>query len=46
LSSFEVGPGSGAVFEFRVQQPGDYQFLDQAMAHPYKGAIGVFRAAP
>jgi nitrite reductase (NO-forming) len=46
LSSFEVGPGSGAVFEFRAQQPGDYQFLDQAMAHPYKGAIGVFRAAP
>ena len=46
LSSFEVGPGTGAVFEFRAQQPGDYQFLDQAMAHPYKGAIGVFRAAP
>ena len=46
LSSFEVGPGSGAVFEFRAQQSGDYQFLDQAMAHPYKGAIGVFRAAP
>jgi nitrite reductase (NO-forming) len=46
LPSFEVGPGNGAVFEFRMQQPGDYEFLDQAMAHPYKGAIGVFRAAP
>ncbi|HYL58149.1 MAG TPA: multicopper oxidase domain-containing protein [Candidatus Acidoferrales bacterium] len=45
LPSFEVGPGTGAVFEFRVREPGDYQFLDQAMAHPYKGAIGLFRAA-
>lgn len=44
LSSLQVGPGSGAVFEFTVTEPGDYQFADQAMAHPYKGAIGVMRA--
>jgi nitrite reductase (NO-forming) len=44
LADFEVGPGEGAVFEFRVSEPGDYTFLDHAMARPYKGAIGIFRA--
>lgn len=46
VASLQIGPGTGAVFEFRVTQPGDYQFADQAMAHPYKGAIGVLRATP
>jgi nitrite reductase (NO-forming) len=44
VPSFEVGPGNGAVFEFKVTEPGKFQFSDQSMAHPYKGAIGVFRA--
>ncbi len=46
LQSFEVGPGDGAVFEFRVNEAGDYTFVDHAMARPYKGAIGIFRALP
>lgn len=44
LSSLETGPGMGAVFEFKLNKPGDYQFSDQSLAHPYKGAIGVIRA--
>jgi nitrite reductase (NO-forming) len=44
LSEFQVGPGDGAIFEFRVTEPGDYMFVDHAMARPYKGAIGIFRA--
>jgi nitrite reductase (NO-forming) len=44
VAGFEVGPGNGAVFEFRVSEPGDYTFIDHAMARPYKGAIGIFRA--
>lgn len=44
IASLEVGPGMGAVFEFKITKPGDYQFSDQSLAHPYKGAIGVIRA--
>jgi nitrite reductase (NO-forming) len=46
LASFEVGPGDGAVFEFRVHEPGDYAFIDHALARTTKGAEGVFRASP
>jgi nitrite reductase (NO-forming) len=44
LATYQVGPGEGAVFEFRVSEPGDYQFSDQSMAHAYQGAMGVFHA--
>jgi nitrite reductase (NO-forming) len=46
LQSFEVGPGDGAIFEFRVREPGDYPFVDHAIARAYKGAIGMFHAVP
>lgn len=44
LADFEVGPGDGAVFEFRVHEPGDYTFMDHALARPLEGAKGIFRA--
>jgi nitrite reductase (NO-forming) len=44
IQSFEVGPGDGAVFEFKVYHPGTYMFMDHAMDHAYKGAQGIFRA--
>ncbi len=44
VPSFEIGPGNGGVFEFKVSEPGRYQFSDQSLAHPYKGAVGVFLA--
>jgi len=46
VQSFEVGPGDGAIFEFRVHEAGDYPFVDHAIARAYKGAIGIFRATP
>ena len=46
LQSCEVGPGDGAIFEFRVHEPGDYPFVDHAIARAYKGAIGIFHAVP
>ncbi|HVB81429.1 MAG TPA: multicopper oxidase domain-containing protein [Candidatus Binataceae bacterium] len=46
LNTLEVAPSDGAVFEFRVTQPGDYQFMDLNRAQQYKGANGVFRATP
>ena len=41
-----VGPGTGAVFEFTVTEPGSYRFMDLNRAHEYDGAMGVFRAEP
>ncbi len=46
VQSFEVGPGDGAIFEFRVHEPGEYPFVDHAIARAYKGAIGMFHAVP
>lgn len=46
LNTLAVPPSDGAVFEFRVTQPGSYQFMDQNRAHQYMGANGVFRAIP
>jgi hypothetical protein len=33
------------VFELRVYHPGTYMFMDHAMGHAYRGAMGIFRAA-
>jgi nitrite reductase (NO-forming) len=46
LDTLEIPPSDGAVFEFRVTEPGDYQFMDLNRAQQYKGANGVFRATP
>ena len=46
INTLEVPPSDGAVFEFRVTEPGDYQFMDLNRAHLYKGAAGIFRAVP
>lgn len=43
LQTFEVGPGNGAIMEFKVKEEGDYIFVDHAIARVYKGAVGVFR---
>lgn len=41
-----VGPSTGAVFEFKVSEAGDYRFMDLDRVHEYNGAMGVFRAGP
>jgi nitrite reductase (NO-forming) len=46
LESFFVGPGSGAVFEFQIDEAGNYPFADQNLADAYKGALGIFSVAP
>ncbi|MHB8381723.1 MAG: multicopper oxidase domain-containing protein [Candidatus Binataceae bacterium] len=45
IPSIALGPGEGAVFEFRVGEAGDYGFGDESGAHSYKGAQGIFRAS-
>lgn len=44
LNTLAVPPSDGAVFEFRVTEPGDYPFMDLNRAQQYKGATGIFRA--
>jgi nitrite reductase (NO-forming) len=45
VPSFSVAPGQGAVFEFTVNESGDYRFSDIAGAHSYKDALGIIRAS-
>ena len=40
LNTLAVPPSDGAVFEFRVTEPGDYPFMDLNRAQQYKGATG------
>jgi nitrite reductase (NO-forming) len=44
IQSYEIGPGDGAVFEFRAARPGTYTFMDHTTGHAYKGAMGILRA--
>lgn len=46
INTFEVAPSDGAVFEFTVNEPGIYSFMDLNRASQYKGAAGIFKAEP
>lgn len=46
VDNLVVGPSAGAVFEFKVSEPGEYRFMDLNRVHQYNGAMGVFRAEP
>lgn len=43
VSTYSVGPGEGAVFDLKVDEPGKYPFVDHAMAHMVLGAQGVLQ---
>jgi nitrite reductase (NO-forming) len=46
VNTFELAPSDGAVFEFTVNEPGIYSFMDLNRASQYKGAAGIFKAEP
>lgn len=46
IDNLVVGPSTGAVFEFKVSEAGDYRFMDLNREHQYRGAMGVFHAEP
>jgi nitrite reductase (NO-forming) len=46
LDNFFVGPGASAIFEFQMDEPGNYPFADQSRAGAYKGALGIFSVTP
>jgi len=41
VSTYSVGPGEGAVFDLKLDEPGKYPFVDHSMAHMQLGAQGV-----
>ncbi|MEW9625370.1 multicopper oxidase domain-containing protein [Rhodanobacter geophilus] len=43
VSTYSVGPGEGAIFDLRLDEPGKYPFVDHAMAHMQLGAQGVLQ---
>ncbi|HET6655115.1 MAG TPA: multicopper oxidase domain-containing protein [Gammaproteobacteria bacterium] len=44
VSTYTVGPGAGAIFDLVFEDPGEYPFVDHAMAHAIIGAKGIFEA--
>jgi hypothetical protein len=42
LGTFLVGPGASAIFEFQIDESGNYPFANQSRAGAYKGALGIF----
>jgi nitrite reductase (NO-forming) len=44
IQTWNVAVGGGAVFDFRLVEPGLYPFVSHAFADATKGAVGVFRA--
>jgi nitrite reductase (NO-forming) len=45
LQSVTIGPGDGAVVEFRLPEPGPYPFVNHAFGHAAHGAVGVLQAS-
>jgi nitrite reductase (NO-forming) len=43
VSTWSVGPGEGAVFDLKLDEPGKYPFVDHSMAHMQLGAQGVLQ---
>lgn len=41
VSTYEVAPGAGAVFDLIIPQPGKYAFVDHSMRNVLRGAVGV-----
>jgi nitrite reductase (NO-forming) len=46
LDRYTVGPGASAIFEFQIDEPGNYPFTDSSRAGAYKGALGIFSVKP
>ena len=44
VQTVNVPVGGGAIFEFRLREPGDYPFVTHAFADATKGGVGVLRA--
>jgi len=41
VSTFDVAPGAGAIFDVVMKKPGTYPFVDHSMRAMEKGAVGI-----
>jgi nitrite reductase (NO-forming) len=46
VSTYEVAPGQGVVFDLTIPQPGQYSFVDHSMRDMQMGAVGVLDVTP
>ncbi len=46
VSSYEIAPGQGVVFDVTFAQPGNYPFVDHSMRSAFLGAVGVIDVSP
>ncbi|MGZ5319769.1 MAG: multicopper oxidase domain-containing protein [Actinomycetota bacterium] len=46
LQTFNIAPGSGAMFELQIPDPGLYPFVTHAFAYTDLGAVGLIKVDP
>ncbi|MGE5223643.1 MAG: multicopper oxidase domain-containing protein [Omnitrophica WOR_2 bacterium] len=46
VSTYEIAPGQGVVFDIKLTQPGKYPFVDHSMRSMQIGAMGMFEVSP
>ena len=46
LQTFNIAPGSGAMFELQIPDPGLYPFVTHAFAYTGLGAVGLIKVDP
>lgn len=46
VSTYEIAPGQGVVFDIKLTQPGKYPFVDHSMRNMLVGAVGIFEVNP
>jgi len=46
VSTYDISPGAGAVFDLVIPDAGQYPFVDHAMRDAFQGAIGVLDVRP
>jgi nitrite reductase (NO-forming) len=46
LQTFDIPPGSGAMFELQIRDPGLYPFVTHAFAYTALGAVGLIEVTP
>jgi hypothetical protein len=46
VSTYNVAPGEGMIFDVIFNQPGEYAFVDHSMRAAYLGAQGLIKVSP
>jgi nitrite reductase (NO-forming) len=46
VSTYEIAPGQGVIFDITFSQPGNYPFVDHSMRNMEIGAVGIIQVSP